>query len=204
MEKVSDSNITRKKSQSTKKQVPSNAGNYNVLKDSNNSTEDQYSTIKMHLDCMLSKYWKEYEGMLKKKLPLNFEKITYNNVSYHNFVSCVCHYLGNNTRQYAKDNKDLLAWKAADQYLSTFKTYFLIVRFNNKDEPVLFQNWKGGDLVAPKEAATEEDRWARFTSRSWSISLRGSLFCSMFNLLVQIGGHTNEALTMLKSDLKAK
>eukprot|EP00957_Ditylum_brightwellii_P142972 10893684-Ditylum_brightwellii.AAC.1 len=66
----------------------------------------------------------EYEGMFKKKLPLSFGKITYNHVNSHNFVSCVCHYIGNKACQYVKDNKDLLAWKAADQYLSVFKTYF--------------------------------------------------------------------------------
>eukprot|EP00957_Ditylum_brightwellii_P160024 12180954-Ditylum_brightwellii.AAC.1 len=78
MEKVSDSKSNKKKSKSTKKLVSSSASNYNVLKDSNNSTKYQYSAIKMHLDCMLSKHWKEYEGMLKKKLPLSFDKITYN------------------------------------------------------------------------------------------------------------------------------
>eukprot|EP00957_Ditylum_brightwellii_P047887 3637113-Ditylum_brightwellii.AAC.1 len=72
MEKVSGSKRTREKSKLTKKQVSSNAGNYNVLKDSNNSTQDQYSAIKMHLDCMFSKHWKEYEGIFKKKLPLSF------------------------------------------------------------------------------------------------------------------------------------
>eukprot|EP00957_Ditylum_brightwellii_P031084 2354695-Ditylum_brightwellii.AAC.1 len=37
-----------------------------------------YSAIKMHHDCMLSKHWDKYEGMFKKKLPLSFDKITYN------------------------------------------------------------------------------------------------------------------------------
>eukprot|EP00957_Ditylum_brightwellii_P003377 256081-Ditylum_brightwellii.AAC.1 len=68
MEKVSVTKSTRKKAKSTKKQVSSNDGNYNVLKDSNSSTQDQYNTIKLHLDCMLSKHWKDYEGMFKKKL----------------------------------------------------------------------------------------------------------------------------------------
>eukprot|EP00957_Ditylum_brightwellii_P158763 12084489-Ditylum_brightwellii.AAC.1 len=61
------------------------------------------------------------------------------------------------------ENNNLLAWKAADQYLSAFKTYFLRVKFSNKDEPAPFQNknkdGKGGDLVTPKEAAIKEDRW---------------------------------------------
>eukprot|EP00957_Ditylum_brightwellii_P178531 13599246-Ditylum_brightwellii.AAC.1 len=68
----------------------------------------------MHLDCMLSKHWKEYEGKYKKKLPLSSGKITYNHVNCHFFVSCVCHYLGNNAQQYGKEKNDLLAWKAAD------------------------------------------------------------------------------------------
>jgi len=225
MEKESDSKSSRKKPKSTKKQVSSSVGNYNVLNDANNSTKDQYSAIKMHLDCMLSKHRKEYEGKYKKKLPLSFDKITYNHVNCHFFVSCVCHFLGNNARQYGKDKNDLLAWKAADQYLSAFKTYFSRVKFSKKDEPIPFQSrfwslyrsrletWKraeknkdgkGGNLVNPKEAATEEDRWAIFAMCCWSNSLRGSLFCLIFNLLIQIGGRVSEASTMLKSDLKAK
>eukprot|EP00957_Ditylum_brightwellii_P103339 7875617-Ditylum_brightwellii.AAC.1 len=94
----------------------------------------------MHLDCMLSKHWDKYEGIFKKKLPLSFDKITYNHVNCHNFESCACHYLGNNAWQYAKEKKDLLAWKAADQYLSTFKTYFSRVKFSKKDESVPFQS----------------------------------------------------------------
>eukprot|EP00957_Ditylum_brightwellii_P106003 8086627-Ditylum_brightwellii.AAC.1 len=78
MEKESDSMSSRKKTKSTKKQVSTNTGNYNVLNNVSNSTKDQYSTIKMHLDCMLSKHWIEYEGMIKKKLPLSFDKIAYN------------------------------------------------------------------------------------------------------------------------------
>eukprot|EP00957_Ditylum_brightwellii_P125880 9595872-Ditylum_brightwellii.AAC.1 len=192
MEKVSDSKSTRKKSKSMKKQVSSNAGNFNILKDCNNSTKDHYSAIKMHLDYMLSKYSKEYEGMFKKKLPFNFEKITCNHINCHNFVSCAYHYLGNNTQQYAKDNKDHLAWKAADQYLSAFKMYISRVKFSNKNEPVSFQShlwslcrscletWKqaeknkggkGCDLVTPKDATTEEHRWAIFAMCSWSNSL---------------------------------
>eukprot|EP00957_Ditylum_brightwellii_P198651 15140686-Ditylum_brightwellii.AAC.1 len=93
----------------------------------------------MHFDCMLSKHWKEYDSMFKKKFPLSFEKITYNHINCHNFISCVCHYLGNNARQYATKKKNLLAWKAADQYLSAFKMYFSRVKFSNKDEPVPFQ-----------------------------------------------------------------
>eukprot|EP00957_Ditylum_brightwellii_P146451 11150543-Ditylum_brightwellii.AAC.1 len=62
MEKESDSKSSREKPKSTKKQVSSSAGNYNVLNDANNSIKDQYSAIKMHLECMLSKHWKEYEG----------------------------------------------------------------------------------------------------------------------------------------------
>eukprot|EP00957_Ditylum_brightwellii_P035234 2672048-Ditylum_brightwellii.AAC.1 len=78
MEKESDSKSSRKKPKSIKKQVSSSAGNYNVSNDANNSTKDQYSAIKMLLDCMLSKHQKGCEGKYKKKLPLSFDKITYN------------------------------------------------------------------------------------------------------------------------------
>eukprot|EP00957_Ditylum_brightwellii_P069917 5309660-Ditylum_brightwellii.AAC.1 len=70
--------VAGKKPKSTKKQVSSRAGNCNVLNNVNNSTKDQYSAIKMHLDCMMSKHRKEYEGKYKEKLPLSFDKITYN------------------------------------------------------------------------------------------------------------------------------
>eukprot|EP00957_Ditylum_brightwellii_P163990 12486048-Ditylum_brightwellii.AAC.1 len=62
MEKESNSKSSSEKPKSTKKQVSSSSGNYNVLNIANNSTKDQDSAIKMHLSCMLSKHWKEYEG----------------------------------------------------------------------------------------------------------------------------------------------
>eukprot|EP00957_Ditylum_brightwellii_P150793 11481311-Ditylum_brightwellii.AAC.1 len=65
--------------------------------------------------------------MYIKKLPQNLENTSYNHVHSHNFESCVCHYLGNNVHQYAKENKDPLAWKAAEQCLNVFKTYFSII-----------------------------------------------------------------------------
>eukprot|EP00957_Ditylum_brightwellii_P004044 307391-Ditylum_brightwellii.AAC.1 len=82
---------------------------YNVIEDAGKSTSDHHSTLRRHIDTMLSGHCKEY-------------KVIYQAVSPK------------------LENCDLLAYKAADQYFSAFKTYFMMQKFNTQPCPRPFED----------------------------------------------------------------
>eukprot|EP00957_Ditylum_brightwellii_P084279 6407908-Ditylum_brightwellii.AAC.1 len=113
---------------------------------------------------------------------------------------------------YYKEKGNLLAYKAADQDLSTFKTYFTMQRFNHQPHPRPFEDrfWsvyrknildckegqkrqKGlrGSFIKLKEIADNKDCWTIFVICMWSN-------------LIKIRGRLSEIATVAKSHIKAK